>query len=197
MTEPHDIECLLAISELPAASLVWLGNEPARHPTRYSPLFSPDRSDGIYPVYPLEELIGAIAGGSAVRAGIAAALRNFGPLFRPKRAEETTRPPVELNPAKQDKHIVGTNNYREGRSVLPVNPRQLLARFAGRSRQVGQIPLGQAGHKENFDAGDEIIGIYKNSKTGDIAETTRGTIHYGSDGSAHIVPTRPTGWTGQ
>ncbi len=177
----------------------WFGSGTSPHDIQRTatPISSPDRSDGIYPVYPLEELLGALAGGSAFRAGIGAALRNFGPRFRPERVEDTTPPSAELHQAKQDKHIPGTNNYMEGRSVLLANPQQLLARFAGRGEQVGEIPAGLAGHKENFDTGNEIIGIYKNSKTGNIAETTRGTIHYDGNGSAHIIPARPTGWTGQ
>lgn len=98
---------------------------------------------------------------------------------------------VRLHEGQQDKHIEGTNNYIPSRSTLTADPRALLQRFAGRGQQVGRIPVGQAGSKEVFDAG-EFIGTYR-TQAGLSAPTTRGMIHHSGKG-AHIVPAAPRNW---
>ena len=98
--------------------------------------------------------------------------------------------PVRLHDGQQDKHIEGTNNYIPSRSTLTADPRALL-QSAGRGRQVGRLPVGQAGSKEVFDAG-KLIGTYR-SQAGLSAPTTRGIIHY-SDKGAHIVQAAPRNW---
>ena len=147
------------------------------------PAMDPNRSDRINGAYPLEYLIGILSGASIVRVALSAAIRNFGPSS-----------PPSLNAGKQDKHIPGTNNYRDGRSVLHASPSDLLQRFAGKGKQVGPIEVGKAGSREQFDTGNEIIGTYK-SLSGETALTTRGQIIYDAEGTAHIVPLRQRGWT--
>ena len=173
--------------------------------------------DAIRPVYPVETLLGlgaAAAKGTAAaaRALAGASLRQAMPENRPstesasanavkpesmagnvgKQAEPMPNgESVRLHDGQQDKHTKGTNNYIPSRSTLTANPRALLQRFAGRGQQVGRKPVGQAGSKEVFDAG-EFIGIYRN-QAGQSAPTTRGMIHY-SDKGAHIVPAAPRNW---
>ncbi len=187
-TGPHDIH--QASSDTPPIPPI-TGIPPTRYPS-----FSKDRSDGIQPVYPLEYLLGVLAGGGLVRAGVGAMVRNFG---RSRPAPEERAPEDTLNPAKQNKHIVGAQGYVPGknRSILLADPRDLLRRFAGRGDPVNALPRGSAGFKESFNTGDEIIGIWKSQDGRQMAETTRGNIIYDGNGDTHIVPARPTGWTDQ
>lgn len=176
-----------------------------------NPFGFPRGRDAIRPVYPLETLLlglGARGAVGAARALGSALLRQVLPESRPtaanaakpegmagnagKQAEPVPNgQPVRLHDGQQDKHIKGTNNYIPSRSTLTADPRTLLQRFAGRGQQVNRIPVGQAGSKEVFDAG-EIIGIYRNPD-GLSAPTIRGMIHYSSKG-AHIAAAAPRNW---
>jgi putative RNase toxin 50 of polymorphic toxin system len=110
-----------------------------------------------------------------------------------KQAEPTpSGQSVRLREGQQGKHVEGSNSYIPTRSTLTANPRALLERFAGRGRQIGRKPVGTAGSKEVFDAGKQIIGIYR-TQAGRSAPTTRGIIHYSNKG-AHIVPAAPRNW---
>lgn len=94
-----------------------------------------------------------------------------------------------IHKGKQDKHIEGTNNYRQqvsgGKhpSILTEDPHALLKEGAGRGRQVNPM-------KEVVDFG-RVIGKYYSLKTEKYYDTTRGTIHYDNKNNAHIVPAEP------
>lgn len=176
--------------------------------------------DAIRPVYPIETALGigaagiAAGAGAALRAAGGAILRQVRPDSGPPGAgiaersavtpesppsappPETTPPPagrpVRLREGQQEKHIEGSNNFIPGRSTLTADPKALLERFAGKGRQVGKTPVGQAGSREAFDTGDQVIGVYR-TQDGRSAPTTRGTIHYSNKG-AHIVPAAPRNW---
>ncbi len=93
--------------------------------------------------------------------------------------------PKTVHSGRQDKHIVGSNNYTSGRSVFSGTTRQaetLIKQYSG----TGQ-PLGP--NKERVDFG-KPIGRYVDSTTGKSYPTIMGIIHYSKSG-AHIVPAKP------
>ena len=100
---------------------------------------------------------------------------------------------IKINAGKQNKHILGTNNYNQSiasgvnRSILKENPQQLLDDFAGTGQRIPNT------NKERIDFG-KIIGQYYDPKTNTYIDTTRGIIHYDSKGGAHIVPAPPKGY---
>ncbi|WP_312105513.1 polymorphic toxin type 50 domain-containing protein [Pygmaiobacter massiliensis] len=95
---------------------------------------------------------------------------------------------LKINMGQQNKHIPGTNNYKQElangklKSILSADPQQLLDDFAGTGQKIGA-------NKERIDFGN-VIGKYVNPETGEAVDTTVGIIHYGKNG-AHIVPARP------
>jgi len=94
--------------------------------------------------------------------------------------------PLVVHKGQQGKHIVGNNNYIEGRSIFfgSVDDAQNIIReFAGK----GQWQKNS--NKEVVDA-ERIIGFFVDRDTGKKQLTTRFTIHYSKNG-AHIVPARP------
>ncbi|MCI8332023.1 MAG: transposase [Clostridiales bacterium] len=97
-----------------------------------------------------------------------------------------------IHKGRQDKHIVGTNNYNQQKangknpSILTENPSELLKEGAGKGRMANST-------KETVDFG-RVIGKYYSRETGKYYNTTRGIIHYDSRGNAHIVPARPKGF---
>jgi filamentous hemagglutinin len=100
-----------------------------------------------------------------------------------------------INKGQQNKHIVGTNEYKTAaassgnqRSTLTVDPQSLLPQL-GTGQQVGKVEVGLAGSKERIDFG-KPIGNFVDRDTGLSVPTTKGIVHYGKDG-AHIVPARP------
>ena len=103
-----------------------------------------------------------------------------------------TRSNANIHKGRQDKHIQGTNNYKQQRasgknpSILTAEPDKLLREGAGKG--VATTPT-----KETFDYG-RIIGKYFDRESGKYYNTTRATIHYDSKGNAHIVPARPKGF---
>ena len=93
--------------------------------------------------------------------------------------------PKTVHSGRQDKHIVGSNNYTDGRSVFSGTTRQaekLIKEYSG----TGQV-LGS--NRERVDFGKQI-GYYVDPQTNERMPTTMGIIHYSKDG-AHIVPARP------
>ena len=93
---------------------------------------------------------------------------------------------TNVNNGKQGKHIVGDNNYTEGRSIFEGNvddAQELVDEFAGTGEWIGQ-------NKERVDFGN-IIGKYVNPKTRESVDTTVGIIHYSKTGT-HIVPAQPS-----
>jgi hypothetical protein len=62
-------------------------------------------------------------------------------------------PTVEAD--KQAKHAPGHNTTKS--TLTYPGPQKLADKFAGKGQQVGQIPVGQPGSRERFNAG-EFIG---------------------------------------
>jgi Bacterial toxin 50 len=90
------------------------------------------------------------------------------------------RPTIHIG--KQGKHVPGHNNFQPGRSELThPEPQKLLDR--------GTVTGARHGTKEVVDFGEEI-GVHFD-QGGIRTPTTRGTIHYDSQGGAHIVPAKP------
>ena len=107
-------------------------------------------------------------------------------------SEQTNINNVKVNKGQQDKHIIGTNNYKNSiengikRSILKDNPEELLSHFAGTGQKIGM-------NKERVDFG-KIIGQYYDKSLDKYVDTTRGIIHYDGKGGAHIVPSAPIGY---
>ena len=90
-----------------------------------------------------------------------------------------------VHPGRQGKHIMGDNNYIEGRSVLygtVEDAQRLVSGSAGKGVKL-------TGNKERVDFG-MVIGKYCDLNTGEMIETTVGIIHYSKSG-LHLVPARP------
>lgn len=97
----------------------------------------------------------------------------------------------ELRAGMQNKHIKGTDNYDPTRSELTADPKELLGKYAGKSKPVF-TESGKWKELEIFEH-DEVIGIWRSSDGKESAHTKRGTIHYSKERGAHIVPARPAG----
>ena len=96
--------------------------------------------------------------------------------------------PKNIHVGRQGKHIVGHNNYKEGKSIFTKTieeAQDLINKYSGTGIKVGQ-------NREMVDF-EIIIGKYVDPQTGKIYDTTVGTIHYSKDGT-HIVPERPKNW---
>ncbi|MGL4108329.1 phage minor capsid protein [Clostridium sp. LP20] len=97
--------------------------------------------------------------------------------------------PKNIHNGKQGKHILGHNNYIEGRSYLTVSLEELeelVKKYAG----TGKFELqrnGEVKNKELIEC-NKNIGVNVNNQTGELTETNRFYIHYSKDG-VHIVPT--------
>ena len=90
-----------------------------------------------------------------------------------------------VNTGKQGKHIIGNNNYIEGRSVFNGtvdDAQRLVDDFAGTGEWIGT-------NKERVNFG-EVIGQYVNPATNEAVNTTVGIINYSKTGT-HIVPAQP------
>lgn len=95
---------------------------------------------------------------------------------------------VKIHKGQQDKHIPGTNNYKQRirngdiPSIITENPDKLLKEGAGKGKNYT--------NREVVDYG-RIIGKYYDIGTKRYYDTTRATIHYNQNGEAHIVPAMP------
>lgn len=96
----------------------------------------------------------------------------------------------KINTGRQDKHIRGKNNFKEGKSELTADSEKLLELyFAKGSPQYTR--KGEWNKRVIFEH-DENIGIYV-SENGERLETKKGTMHYSVDKGVHIVPAHPIG----
>ena len=133
----------------------------------------------------------------AVRRGVTGALDNVDDVVRrelPDWALESGKKgnaialnefDITVSTGKQGKHIVGNNNYIEGRSIFSGtvdDAQRLIDDFAGTGEWIGT-------NKERINFG-KVIGQYVNPATGEIVDTTVGIIHYSKTG-VHIVPAQP------
>ncbi|WP_338959045.1 hemagglutinin repeat-containing protein [Fusobacterium nucleatum] len=93
-----------------------------------------------------------------------------------------------LNEGKQGKHVVGHNNFQQGKGEVDMETaRNILNDYQGTGRKIerdGNIV------KEIVDTQGKYTGTYVNLK-GERSVTTRFTIHYDSKGTAHIIPANP------
>jgi filamentous hemagglutinin len=124
--------------------------------------------------------------GEGLLAGISDAVSSF---FGggSEAAEDIAAETPKVNMGKQGKHIVGDNNFIEGRSELTADPAE-LAKKAGTGQPANNVPRGAPGFKERVDFG-KVIGNFVD-KSGAKLPTTKGMIVYGKDG-VHIYPVRP------
>lgn len=99
---------------------------------------------------------------------------------------------VEID--KQNKHVVGKHNFRQGSGEFThADPQNLLDRFAGKGKPVGDKVHGMPDYRERVNFG-EIIGYYVDPNNPEIKlPTTKGIIRYSKKG-AHIVPSHPDGY---
>jgi len=125
--------------------------------------------------------------GNTTKGESAQVIRNF-----PGGAE----PNLTINVGQQNKHVVGTNEYKTAsqqaqRSPLAdgVDPQALVNQYAGTGQAANKIPLGQPGSVERIST-DKVIGNYIDDKGVLIGPTTNFTIRYAKDG-VHIIPARP------
>ena len=101
---------------------------------------------------------------------------------------------------RQGKHIEGHNSRNtlspeklETYSILThKDPEGLLREYAGKGspKPIRGGEPWETGYKEEVNF-KRPIGIWKSENGKESRETAWGTIHYGKDGSAHIVPTKP------
>ncbi|MDY3030329.1 MAG: polymorphic toxin type 50 domain-containing protein [Clostridia bacterium] len=91
---------------------------------------------------------------------------------------------------KQGKHILGHNNYREGRSYITVSmqdAQELVNKYAG-TGNIDRDKNGKWKHTE-IVSHDSIIGVDVDNRTGQNVDTNMFKIHYAKAG-VHIVPKR-------
>lgn len=105
------------------------------------------------------------------------------------------RPRYIVHDGRQGKHTPGHNNYDPNRSSIAegTDPQALADEFAGRGEPVAGVP-GEPGYRERFDAGERIIGTWRDGPGGPAYPTTRATIRHGAGGHIHIVPSMPRGF---
>lgn len=106
---------------------------------------------------------------------------------------KSDKQPKTIVLGKQGKHILGHNNYIEGRSYLTISleeAQELLNKYAG----TGYIKFNRKGEwdgKEIIEV-DKNIGVSINNETGIKTPTNRFKVHYSNKGT-HIVPTLKEG----
>ncbi len=100
-----------------------------------------------------------------------------------------TTQPLKIEVGKQGKHILGHNNYIEGRSYLTISleeAQEIINKYAG----TGEINFNRKGEwdKKELIKVDKDIGVSINNKTGIETLTNKFKVHYSNKGT-HIVPT--------
>lgn len=101
-----------------------------------------------------------------------------------------TNQPLGIEVGKQGKHILGHNNYIEGRSYLTISleeAQELINKYAG----TGEIRFNSKNEwdKKEIIRVDKEIGVDINNKTGEKSITNRFKVHYSNKGT-HLVPMR-------
>lgn len=97
--------------------------------------------------------------------------------------------PLTIDTGKQGKHVIGHNNYIDGRSYLTITEnetQELVKRYAG-TGYLERDRKGNFANKELITA-NHNIGVNINNITGEKTSTDRFYIHYSKNG-VHIVPT--------
>jgi SPP1 gp7 family putative phage head morphogenesis protein len=96
--------------------------------------------------------------------------------------------PKDILIGKQGKHILGHNNYIEGRSYMKISVEELqkiVNDYAG-TGYILRDNKGQWNNKELIEA-DKILGVTFDNE-GNARETQKAIIHYSKKGT-HVVPT--------
>jgi filamentous hemagglutinin len=108
---------------------------------------------------------------------------------------EGTEPNLVVNLNQQNKHIVGTNEYKTASQITQrsplasdIDPQVLVNQYAGTGQAANKVSLGQPGSVERITT-NQTIGIYYENGVA-VGPTTNFTIRYGKDG-VHIIPARP------
>ena len=93
-----------------------------------------------------------------------------------------------INPEKQNRHNISSNEYIKGRSylLLGIDAQELVNRYHGTGHVA--ISKGIWKNKETVTI-DKVIGIHVDRLTGEETATNRFTIHYSNTG-AHVVPAK-------
>ena len=94
---------------------------------------------------------------------------------------------LNVHHARQNRHILGSAGYVEGRSILNADPEMLIGLYAGRPEPM--IVRGRWNSRERFEHTD-IIGTWINEDNTQMVPTNRGVFHYSNNG-VHIVPASP------
>ncbi|SHJ88425.1 phage putative head morphogenesis protein, SPP1 gp7 family [Caminicella sporogenes DSM 14501] len=94
-----------------------------------------------------------------------------------------------IHEGKQGKHIIGHNNFIDGRSYLTISiekAQELVNKYAG----TGKLQFNKKGewNKKELIIIDREIGVNVNNNTGEKTPTNKFIIHYSKSGT-HIVPT--------
>lgn len=103
---------------------------------------------------------------------------------------------LQINPGSQDKHILGTNNYKteleNGRKksylLDNINPQELVNKYAG-TGEIRRDLKGKWTNKE-FIEHTENIGYAVNPETNEEILTNKFAIHYSKKKGTHIVPAK-------
>jgi RHS repeat-associated protein len=121
---------------------------------------------------------------------LAALATQTGPeaVCEPGTAQTVTPPPV--HEGAQGKHQIFHNNYlpAAGKSLLIEDPNS-LAQSVGQGTQVGPVPRGQAGFKEQVNFNKHIGYSPMRQQPRWAVPTNEGIVHYNKNGEIHIVPT--------
>lgn len=96
--------------------------------------------------------------------------------------------PLKIEVGKQGKHILGHNNYIEGRSYLTISleeAQELINKYAG----TGDLDMDSKGNwrKKEIIKTDKEIGVNVSKLDGSETKTNNFKIHYSKKGT-HIVP---------
>lgn len=105
-----------------------------------------------------------------------------------KKAVNISSFPKKVHPGRQGKHILGHNNYKNGKSIFSGtldDAQKLIKEYSGTGQKINSNS-----ERVNFN---RVIGKFVDEATGKAYDTTIGTIRYSKDG-AHIVPARPIEW---
>lgn len=98
--------------------------------------------------------------------------------------------PKTILEGKQGKHLIGHNNYTEGKSYLTISleeAQRLVDQYTG-TGEIKRDSKEKWTHKE-FITLDHVIGVVVDPETGKKTETRRCAIHYSNKGT-HIVPAK-------
>ena len=97
---------------------------------------------------------------------------------------------LTIDIGKQGKHIVGHNNYIEGRSFITI-PTQELQKLIKKYAGTGELVFDKNGVWKNQEVikADKTIGVAVDNRMDEKNQTNTFKLHYGNSG-VHAVPKR-------